>query len=350
MIKQQLNGTKPNFLALNIRDKRPFQKTARIIRIPPLAMAPLRLKSRRRQDQGSKWARIAMAILATIGIIDTGSITFQKWGWIGTLSCPGGLNGCEEVLNSPWGSLVIGSELSIPLSLLGLLSYLSVLFMTILPFLPGLSNNKNDLSRKTWWGLFLTSCGMAAFSLILIWLMVFKIEAFCFFCFLSGFISITLLILTILGGGWDDPRELIFRGIIISLIVILCGLIWASDSNPKETNISRESQGLPPIVQNISNQNTIALAKHLTKNGIVMYSAYWCPHCHDQKELFGNEAVSELVIIECAIDGKNNQSDLCKTKGITGYPSWEFNGEIESGVQSLEELANLSEYKSPVKF
>ena len=27
---------------------------------------------------------------ATIGIIDSGSITFNKWGWIGNLTCPGG--------------------------------------------------------------------------------------------------------------------------------------------------------------------------------------------------------------------------------------------------------------------
>ena len=49
-------------------------------------MGTLRLKSRRRQDQGFKWARVTMAILATIGVIDTGSITFNRWGWLATLS------------------------------------------------------------------------------------------------------------------------------------------------------------------------------------------------------------------------------------------------------------------------
>ena len=29
------------------------------------------------------------------------------------------------------------------------------------------------------------------------------------------------------------------------------------------------------------------LAKHLTEEGAVMYGAYWCPHCSDQKQSFG---------------------------------------------------------------
>ncbi len=286
-----------------------------------------------------------MAILATIGVIDTGSITLHRWGWIGTLTCPGGIEGCETVLNSPWGSLTLGNASTVPLSLLGLISYLIVLFLTILPFFPGLSNYKSDLSRKTWWGLFFSSCSMAIFSLLLIWLMIFKIEAFCFFCFLSAFISIALLILTIAGGGWDEPRELIFRGILLSLAVLLGGLIWAKGSDSKQDKFIQTGQGIPPLVQNISSQNAVNLAKHLRDSGIVMYSAYWCPHCHDQKEIFGKEAASELIVIECAIDGQNSQSDLCKKKGITGFPTWEINGKLESGVQSLEDLANISKYK-----
>ncbi len=313
-------------------------------------MGKTRLKSRRRQDQGSKWARITMAILATIGVIDTGSITFNRWGWLTTLSCPGGAEGCDKVLNSSWGSLIIGNGFTIPLSLLGLISYLAVLFMAIMPFLPGLSENKADLSRRTWWGLFFTSCGMAIFSLLLIWLMIFNIEAFCFFCFLSAFISITLLTLAVIGGGWDDPGELIFRGILLSLAVLLGGLIWAQAAEPKTPSTSGELGESPPLVESNSTQAEISLAKHLRSIGAVMYSAYWCPHCHDQKTMFGKEAASELVIIECAADGQNSQKDLCDRKGITGYPSWEINNQVESGVQSLKELADLSGYKGQGNF
>ncbi len=313
-------------------------------------MGTSRLKSRRRQDQGLKWVRIVMAILATIGLIDTGSITLNKWGWIGALSCPGGAEGCDKVLNSPWGTLILGNGSVVPLSFLGLVVYLAVLLMAILPLLPGLSKNKTDLSRKTWWGLFFTSCGMAVFSLILVGLMVFKIQAFCFFCFLSAFISICLFALTIIGGGWDDPSELIFRGILISLAFLLGGLVWASSADPQKTDSIKDLKGVSPPVETQSTQREITLARHLKSAGIVMYSAYWCPHCNEQKEMFGKEAVSELVIVECAVDGQNNQRELCERKGITGYPTWEINGQLESGIQSLKELAIKSGYIDTRKF
>ena len=56
-----------------------------------------------------------------------------------------------------------------------------------------------------------------------------------------------------------------------------------------------------------------------------MYSAYWCPHCHDQKQLFGKEAVKELKVVECAKDGKNTEDELCQQNGISGVPSWVAN-------------------------
>jgi uncharacterized membrane protein len=144
-------------------------------------MATQRLTSRRRQDQGSKWVRIVMAVLATIGVIDTGSITLKFWGVLGNLTCPMGAGGCDKVLNSPWGTLVQGDGFSIPLSFAGLMAYLAVLVMAVVPLLPGLSENKADLSRRTWWGLFTVSLVMAVFSLVLVGLMVIKIQAFLFF-------------------------------------------------------------------------------------------------------------------------------------------------------------------------
>ncbi|WP_320673527.1 vitamin K epoxide reductase family protein [Prochlorococcus sp. MIT 1341] len=307
-------------------------------------MGSSRLISRRRQDQGSKWARITMAILSTVGVIDTGSITLNRWGWIGSLSCPGGLDGCEKVLNSPWGTLVDSNGLELPLSFAGLIAYFAILVMSISPILPVISEKKLDLSRRTWWGLFYLSCGMSVFSLVLLWLMFFKIEAFCFFCVLSSLISFSLLFLSLFGGGWDDMGKLIFRGVLISLAVLLGGLIWSSAVDPKSENQITTGPGMPPIVTTKSTPAKIDFARYLTSQGIVQYSAYWCPHCHEQKEMFGREAAAELRIVECASDGKNNQHELCVRKGIEGFPSWEINGQISSGVKSLEQLSELTGY------
>ncbi len=106
----------------------------------------------------------------------------------------------------------------------------------------------------------------------------------------------------------------------------------------------------PPVVTTTSTQSSMALAKHLRSTGAVKYSAYWCPHCHDQNQLFGKKAASKLKNVECAADGKNSQTELCKEKGISGFPSWEINGNIESGVKTLEELADWSGYSGDRDF
>ena len=309
-------------------------------------MGSSRLVSRRRQDPGAKWARIAMAVLATAGVIDTGSITLKRWGLLGNLSCPMGADGCDKVLNSAWGTL-FGS---IPLSMLGLLAYGAVLLLALLPLLPGLQENKADLSRRTWWGLFSVSLGMAVFSGVLLGLMVLKIQAFCFFCVLSAVLSLLLFVLSVLGGGWDDPGQLLFRGILLALAVLMGGLIWASVVDPDRPDAPVTGQGVAPVVTATSTPAAVELADHLTSSGAVMYSAYWCPHCHEQKELFGRQASDRLQVVECAPDGRNNQADLCRSKGLTGFPSWEINGEIDSGVRPLDELADLSGYEGDRDF
>lgn len=85
------------------------------------------------------------------------------------------------------------------------------------------------------------------------------------------------------------------------------------------------------------------LAAHLTASGASMYGAYWCPHCADQKELFG-DAAAAIPYVECDPEGENAQPQLCPTKKLVGYPTWEINGEFYPGVRSLNELAKLSNF------
>ena len=191
---------------------------------------------------------------------------------------------------------------------------------------------------------------MAVFSLVLVGLMVIKIQAFCFFCILSALLSLCLLVLSLVGGRWEDPSQLLFRGFFLALAVLLGGLIWASVLDPARPDAVATGPGAPPPVLTKSNPATIALAEHLTASGAVMYSAYWCPHCHEQKEMFGKEAAKTLKVVECAPTGQNNEAKLCQSKGIEGFPSWEINGELDSGVKKLPDLARLSGYQGPKDF
>ena len=82
-----------------------------------------------------------------------------------------------------------------------------------------------------------------------------------------------------------------------------------------------------------------------------MYGAYWCPHCYDQKQLFGKEAAKEIPYIECAPDGQNSQTSLCQSiPEIEGFPTWNVNGQFLAGAQSLETLATASEYSGSTDF
>lgn len=280
-----------------------------------------------------------MAVLATIGVIDTGSITLNRWGVIGALTCPGGAEGCDKVLNSPWGS-VFGQ----PLSLFGFLAYGAVLVMAVLPLLLK-GEARTTINGLSWWGLFLLSAGMAVFSLVLVGVMAFQIKAFCTFCLMSAAISLTLFVLSLIGGEWEDTGALLFRGVLTVLAVGLIGLGWATSLNRPE---SATGPGMPIPVVAASTPATLALAEHLTATGAVMYSAYWCPHCHDQKELFGKEATAKLKIVECAPDGRNSQAALCASKNIQGFPTWEIKGQLDSGQKTLAQLAAMSGYKGSI--
>ncbi len=303
-----------------------------------------RLGSRRRGgDLGRRWARVLIAVLATIGAIDTGAITLKKWGLLGGLTCAKeglfGCNGCEQVLSSGWGT-VLGQ----PLSLFGFLAYASVLLLAVLPLVIK-GEAKARLTDASWWGLFLISTGMTVFSAVLIGVMVVAIKSCCPFCILSALLSLSLLLLSLVGGEWEDRGQLLFRGILLALVVGLISLGWAASVNRPA---ALATKGVPIPVVRASTPQTLALAEHLRSGGAVMYSAWWCPHCHEQKELFGKEATAKLTIVECAPDGQNSQRELCEQKKIEGFPSWEIKGSLSSGVKSLKELAKLSDYSGPV--
>ena len=297
---------------------------------------------RRRGDSGSKWIRVVMAVLATIGVIDTGSITLKAWGVLPSLSCSSkgffGCNGCEKVLSSDWGSL-FGQ----PLSLFGFLAYAAMLLMAVVPLvLQG--EARQTLAQPSWWGMALLGTGMTVFSAVLIGVMAFAIRDCCPFCILSAALSTGLLVLSLFGGDWEDRGQLLFRGLITALVVAVIGLGWAASVGQPAVETGR---GVPPPVRSESTPGTIALAEQLTAKGARMYTAYWCPHCHEQKELFGRQATEKLTVIECAPDGRNSQKELCEAKKIEGYPTWEINGTLDSGVKPLLKLAELIGYKGP---
>jgi hypothetical protein len=84
-----------------------------------------------------------------------------------------------------------------------------------------------------------------------------------------------------------------------------------------------------------------AFARCLTQKGVKMYGAYWCPHCADQKNLFG-ASFKYAPYVECGVPGDTRKMQPeCTDAGIKHYPTWQFPpvGERVEGEMPLADLS-----------
>ncbi len=94
-------------------------------------------------------------------------------------------------------------------------------------------------------------------------------------------------------------------------------------------------------------------AQCLGEKSAKFYGAFWCPHCQAQKALFGNSK-DKLPYVECSTPDGQGQTEECKNKNITGYPTWEFavgtSTEMSSGEKTLKELSEKTGCQLPTGF
>ena len=115
--------------------------------------------------------------------------------------------------------------------------------------------------------------------------------------------------------------------IIIVLVSILGGggAVWLLSRPPK------------PQVTGLDD-----FAKCLTEKGLVMYGAYWCPHCQAQKKLFG-DSFQYVKYVECT-----TQAQLCLDMKVEGYPTWiASDGARLVGEIPLDKLATVTACQLP---
>ena len=122
------------------------------------------------------------------------------------------------------------------------------------------------------------------------------------------------------------------KNIIIGVAVLLIavgGVLYVLSANKQVSNNSPVNTGTP-VAQ---------FTQCLADKGALFYGAFWCPHCQDQKKLFG-DAQKLLPYVECSTSDGNGQTQICKEKGITGYPTWMFaDGSKAEGKQSFAQLS-----------
>lgn len=80
-------------------------------------------------------------------------------------------------------------------------------------------------------------------------------------------------------------------------------------------------------------------AKCLKDKGATFYGAFWCPHCQNQKKLFGTSK-KYIPYVECSTPDGKGQTDTCKAKKVSGYPTWVFaDGTTQEGEMTFDQLA-----------
>src|ERR1022692_4772518 len=81
-------------------------------------------------------------------------------------------------------------------------------------------------------------------------------------------------------------------------------------------------------------------AKCLAVKQTKMYGLYWCPHCAEQKEMFG-KAFQYVPYVECAIKGSRELAPACTAAKVKLFPSWQFGATPpkEGGFQ-MQELSD----------
>ncbi len=124
------------------------------------------------------WAPIIASLISLVGLFDSVYLTVKHYS--GEPVPCSLVEGCEMVLTSPYAEIA-----GVPLAALGAAAYFAAFSFSIM----------TAFGNRSFWKLFgVQSVLMAAFSIWLLYLQGFVIEAFCQFCLISAGSSIALFL------------------------------------------------------------------------------------------------------------------------------------------------------------
>ncbi|HEX9454317.1 MAG TPA: vitamin K epoxide reductase family protein [Candidatus Binatia bacterium] len=263
---------------------------------------------------GPNWPLFA---LAAVGMALSGYLTITAWQGKQVAFCTEGA-GCDVVLNSQWSTLF-----GMPTAFWGFLTY---------ALLAAVAWNRYADNQWRWaWSI---SFFGVLYSLYLTSISLFELKAACPYCLTSLGLMTAIFLLTTFQRpanmakfSWGPWLAKCFAGaavVIVALHLQYAGY-WGDAPGPED-----------PWIR--------SLAEHLTKSNVKFYGASWCPHCAEQKKLFGG-SVKRVPYIECSPGGPQApQAEVCKNNNIESYPTWVIDGQRRTGVLPLDELAQLSKF------
>ncbi len=252
--------------------------------------------------------------LAAAGFAIAAYLTWLKWLGGNAAFCLSG-SGCDIVQGSRYGTL-----LWVPTALWGVLMYAAIGALAAL-----------GLTAARWtWTFYLAAAGVGV-SIYLTAVSVLVIHATCAYCLASGAIAVAILLVLLRRRATLPGRRKLSALVPGALAAAILAPLGAAFIFAMPAGGAAGFEG--------------ALARHLREKGAVMYGAHWCPHCAEQKALFG-DAAKDVPYVECAADTVNGRPDLCEKAGVKIFPTWVMGAERLTGVQSLSALSTFSKFES----
>ena len=257
-------------------------------------------------------------VLSLVGMALTAYLSWAASSGSGLQGC-GIDSGCDAVLSSRWATL-----LGVPTAVWGLLAYATLAASAFI--------RRPD---RQWIVSWTVAFFGLLYSVYLTTVSVTLLGAACPYCLTSLAIMTALFVVATRQRPAEMPtvawRRVLVRAVPAAAVVI--GLLHLNYVGVL---------GRPPAVEDPVSK---ALAVHLTQRGAKMYGAYWCPHCVEQKELFG-AAAKRLPYVECSSGGPGTpQTQACRAAGISQYPTWIIDGKRIQEVLTPTRLAELTGFQ-----
>jgi uncharacterized membrane protein/glutaredoxin len=266
------------------------------------------------ERSGPNWALLAVAV---VGMALTAYLSAATWRGQAVAGCTAG-SVCDAVLGSRWAKLF-----GLPTSFWGFLAYAALAAVAFM--------------KRAWlhWKLaFIVSFFGVLYSAYLTGVSLLVLNAACPYCLTSFALMSAAFALTLSQRPADLPRfswtTWLAKTLPAALLVILA--------------LHLNYAGVFDAANARSDPKLAGLADYLTAVNAKFYGASWCPHCQEQKRMFG-AAAERLPYVECSPEGPGKrEAPICQTMQIQGYPTWIINGRRHEGVLSPEDLARLSGY------
>ncbi|HWP58858.1 MAG TPA: vitamin K epoxide reductase family protein [Candidatus Acidoferrales bacterium] len=261
------------------------------------------------------WPLFALSI---IGMGLTGYLTFSAWAGAALKGCAAG-SACDIVLSSRWSTLF-----GLPTSFWGFATYGALGALCFV--------RRADTHWQIAWSVAFFG---TLYSIYLTGVSLLALDAACPYCLTSLGLMAAILALV----SYQRPADTAavpWRPLATKAVPAAIGGVLLLHLHYIGV-IGKPPEPEDPTVR--------ALAEHLTGTGAKFYGASWCPHCQEQKELFGASA-KRLPYIECSPGGRRGpQARQCQTARIETYPTWIIQGLRHEGVLSLKQLSDLSGFQ-----